>query len=90
MTDRPYRRAADVLHSPVGDDVVALRVAGGRCFGMEDVTAEVWRQLDSPAGLDAICAALLDRYDVDPATCRAEVGQLLDQMVGAGLVERRG
>ena len=82
-----YRRAEDVLHSPIGNDIVALRVDGGRCFGMEDVTAEVWRLLEAPASIEQLCDQLIERYQVDRPTCLAEVSRLIISMVAEGLVE---
>ena len=83
-----YQRSAQALHSEIAGDVVALHIERGECFGMGDVSAEVWRLLAEPNDLDSMCASLTARYDVDGAQCRTEVGQLLDEMVAAGLVER--
>ena len=82
-----YRRSDQALHSEIAGDVVALHIDRGECFGMENVTAEVWRLLAEPNDLTGICAALTDVYEVADAQCREEVGQLLSDMVEAGLVE---
>ena len=82
-----YRRSNQALHSEIAGDVVALHIDRGECFGMENVTAEVWRLLAEPNDLAGICAALTDGYDVSQEQCREEVGQLLADMVAAGLVE---
>ena len=87
MSDIQYRRSPEALHASVGDDVVALHVKNGRCFGMEHVTADVWRILDQPAGLDQICSRLQEEYEVDPDSCRAEIAELLEIMQQEGLVE---
>lgn len=87
MSDIQYRRSPDALHASVGDDVVALHVKNGRCFGMEHVTADVWRILDKPAGLDLICSRLLEEYEVDARSCRTEIAELLEAMQQEGLVE---
>ena len=82
-----YRRSPEALHANVGEDIVALHVRKGRCFGMEHVTADVWRYLEQASSLDQICSRLVDEYEVDPETCRAEVGELLGMMQKEGLVE---
>lgn len=86
MTQR-FRRSDQALHSGIGDDVVALHIERGECFGMGNVSAEVWRLLDKPNDLDGICAALTGLYEVEPAQCRDDVGALLAEMVDAGLIE---
>jgi len=87
MNETRYRRSEQALSADVGDDVVALHVANGACYGMEKVASDVWQLLDKPTGLDAICQEIVGRYEVDPDVCHAEVGQLIDELVREGLVE---
>lgn len=83
-----YRRTAATMSTEVGDDVVALQAERGYAYGMEEVTAEVWRLLDTPRDLDSIVARLTQTYDVEEQRCRAEIGALLDQLTAEGLVEK--
>ena len=87
MADRKYRRVEDTVYAQVEDDIVALNVRQGRCYGMENVTAAVWSLLAEPISLDGICRQLMDTYDVDADECRSDVGRLLDTMHQEGLVE---
>jgi hypothetical protein len=87
MTQERYQWSEQALSADVGEDVVALHVANGACFGMEKVASHVWKMLDRPTGLDAICEELHGRYEVDPDVCHAEVRKLIDQLVREGLVE---
>lgn len=87
MTNLTYRRAPDALFSEVGEDVVALHVERGQCYGMEKVSSAVWKLLAEPRDLEAICAFLVEQYAVDPNDCRTEVGQFLEQLSSEGLVE---
>ena len=89
MNDLLYARRDDTLFAPVGDDIVALNIEQGQCYGMADVSAAVWELLGDAIGLDAICSQLMTRFEVDADTCRTEVRRLLDQMLGEGLIERR-
>lgn len=82
-----YRRSEHALFADVGDDVVALHVAKGNCYGMENVAAEVWNMLEKPASLDQLCARLLERFEVEPETCRRDVANLLQQLQQEGLIE---
>ena len=87
MSEQLYRRSDEALFSSVGDDIVALHVENGHCYGMEKVTADVWELLARPIGLSDICERLIGMYDVEPEQCRAEVQRLLDQLCSEGLVE---
>lgn len=82
-----YKRSEQALHSEVGGDVVALHIDRGQCYGMEKVTADVWRLLAEPSDLDIICVQLQQQYDVDPDVCRSDVATLLVQMHSEGLIE---
>jgi hypothetical protein len=88
MTDSLFVRSGQALSADVGEDVVALHVARGHCFGMENVTATVWKLIERPISLDAICTSLVERYDVQPERCRLEVEALLNDFEREGLVER--
>ena len=90
MHIKVYGRANDILDSAVGSDFVALNVQLGKCFGMEDVSAEVWRLLSTPSTLDELCANLSEAYEVDDSTCRLDVANLLGEMIEVGLVETQG
>lgn len=87
MGERLFRRSSDAIHGDVGDDVVALHIPRGRCYGMEEVTASVWKILSQPSTIEDICVALEAQYDVGMAECRADVSELLGQLVAEGLVE---
>lgn len=82
-----YRRTAATMSTEVGNDVVALQANRGFAFGMEEVTAAVWRLLEEPRDLDTLVGELTADYDVDEAQCRAEITALLDQMTSERLVE---
>lgn len=88
MDSQTYRRSEQALVAPVGDDIVALHVANGFCYGMESVAADVWRTLEEPASLDQLCSLMIERYEVEPETCRRELATLLHQLEQEGLIER--
>jgi hypothetical protein len=82
-----YKLSDKALFTSLGDDIVALNVEGGQCYGMEKVSAEVWRLLAEPTDLNRLCARLVELYEVEPAVCRTEVERLIDQLRSEGLVE---
>ena len=88
MTAQLYHRSDKALFSEVGDDVVALHVENGHCYGMEKVTAAVWSLLAAPIDVSGICERLIGMYEVEPEQCRTEVQRLLDQFCSEGLVQR--
>ncbi len=87
MSGPVYKLSGKALFTAVGDDIVALNVDDGQCYGMEKVTAEVWRLLDTPMSIDQMCARLVEIYAVDPDTCRTDVERLFGQFRSEGLIE---
>ena len=46
---KTYQRAVDLMEAELGDDIVALDVARGTCFGFNSVASSVWRALAEPS-----------------------------------------
>ena len=87
MSGPIYKLSGKALFTAVGEDIVALNVDDGQCYGMERVTAAVWRLLETPINIDDICERLVELYAVDPKVCRADVERLFGQLRSEGLVE---
>ena len=85
--DAVFRRKAELLESDVNDEVVALDVNKGQCYGLNAVGSRVWRLLDTPKSLKDICSTLQDEYEVEPSVCHEEVSRLLSDLQSEGLVE---
>ncbi|WP_300974419.1 PqqD family protein [Sphingomonas sp. LHG3406-1] len=83
-----FRHSPDALSADVGEDVVALQAVRGFAFGMEGVSASVWKLLDRARSISEIVADLLERFDVDPEECEADVAELLGQLEAEGLIEK--
>ena len=82
-----FLRCEDMLEAEVNDEIVALDVARGQCFGMNEVASEVWRMLAEPRSVNEICRDLCAGYDVDASTCQAQVQQLISELRDEGLVK---
>ncbi|HJU76528.1 MAG TPA: PqqD family peptide modification chaperone [Sphingomicrobium sp.] len=81
-----YRRSESALFSNVGDDIVALHVENGRCYGMEKATAAIWDLLAEPIAIDQLVERLTTTYDVEPTECRTDLERIIGQLEQEGLV----
>ena len=88
MTDVLYERAASLLEADLGDELMALDVDGGTCFGFNPVATGVWRHLTSPKSFDELKETLLAEYDVGGEQCSQELQVLLDDLLEKGLIRR--
>ena len=82
-----FRKTADLLESDVDEEIVALDVEKGQCYGLNAVGTRVWKLLDSPMSIQQLCSPLQGEYDVAPEVCQAEVSRLLADLQSEGLVQ---
>jgi hypothetical protein len=91
MTDQHHARiirCEDLLEADVNGEIVALHVEKGQCYGMNAVAARIWTLLAEPTSPAEICARLTEEFDVDAATCGAEVQALLADFRAEGLIRQ--
>lgn len=68
---------------PVWENAVAY----GGAVALNDVSAFVFKALNNPIGYDDILQMILDEYDVDEATARADLDELLEKLNSVNLLE---
>jgi hypothetical protein len=88
MAEPTYKRAIALMEAQVGDELVAMDVNIGSCFGFNSVAKDVWQRLGSPKTSAELRDELLADYDVDAERCAGELQALLDELVAKGWVER--
>ncbi len=79
-------RFGGLMEADIGKELVALDVDGGHCFGFNRTAAAAWRLLEQPQRFGDLAAAMVRIYEVDPATCADELGELIADMEADGLV----
>jgi hypothetical protein len=79
------RRAA-LLEARVDDEIVGLQVDSGRCYGFNGTATRIWGLIEQPRRLSELRDALVADYEVDQATCEAELRELLAELERDGLV----
>ncbi len=80
-----FRRVADVAWIDVDDEVVLWKDTV--LHRLNAAAARVWNALAEPCPPDALVAAAAAGADVDAPGLRAGVGDLLQRLQSAGLVE---
>ena len=75
-----------VIYRELDGEVVLLNLQSGVYYGLDAVASRVWQLLMQSRGVDEVCAILLDEYDVDAQTLRADVDRLVDDLSDKGLV----
>ena len=82
-------RTGRLLESEVDGEVVALDIENGQCYGLNGAGTQIWKLLQTETTPADICDALMTDYEVDRATCEADVQRILHTLKDEGLVEVR-
>lgn len=85
--DSIIRRSGDLFTTEVDGDIVMISVERGNYYGLDDVGSLIWRLLEHPTGVNALCDMLALEFEVKQDVCEREVLAFLGQMVEQGLIE---
>ena len=76
----------DFIEAKIDDEIVALSIQRGVCYGMNRVASRIWNLLTKPIRICDLCAALVAAYAVDPDVCKRQVLDLLEELRAEGLI----
>lgn len=79
--------APEQVFSELGGEAVIMHLQSGTYFGLNEVGAFLWQQLQEPKSLIALCDALQAEYEVSLEVCKPDVEALLQQFQDAQLIE---
>ena len=79
-------RQAGFVEAEVDNEIVALNVEQGTCYGLNRVGSRIWNLLARPARIGDLCTTLIGEYKVDPAVCERQVLDLLEILRAEGLI----
>lgn len=83
--DTVVQRTRRVDFTPLDDDWLAIDAESGFCYNLNEVGGRVWRLIEPPTAIRDVCRQLAREYNVTEATCQADVFELLQQFIEAGL-----
>jgi len=80
--------APNVLFQELEGESVLFNMQNDHYFGLDDVGTEAWRLLAAHGEVEPVVAQMLADYghDVDEATLRRDLADLIGQLVKAGLL----
>ncbi len=79
-------RYSGFIEAEVNNEVVALNVENGTCYGLNLVGSRIWNLLTAPVRIQDICARLQTEYKVEPGVCERQVIDLLEELRAEGLI----
>lgn len=86
-SETPLRRSLETYYAPVGSDQgVILNINANRYHSLNTVGARIWELLEKPQTAGELCSHLLQEFEVDAATCQAEVMQFVSHLLERGII----
>ena len=74
------------IEAEIDDEIVALSIERGTCYGMNRVASRIWSLLAKPIRISDLCATLVASYRVDPDVCKRQVLDVLEELRAEGLI----
>ena len=85
-TAEVYAVSPAVVFRQMDDGAVLLDLESGVYFGLDQVGTRVWTLLVERGTTDAVCAAMIEEFDVEPDVLAADVRRLVAELQQGGLV----
>lgn len=79
-------RSDTLVSSQVDGQVVIMSIESGHFFQLNHTASRIWDLLETPKDLAAIGRALGERFDVDQASCLADLAEFIGAMERKGLL----
>lgn len=81
-----YRAADNVAYEVLDGEAVLLDLDSSRYYSLNRSGARAWQVLADGAGADEASAAVVERFDVAADVASADVSELIDRLLAAGLL----
>lgn len=82
------RQHPDQVAAEADGEVLMMHIDSGNYYGLNEVASFLWKQLDTAKSVRELCDAVLGEFDVEEATCLADVLGFLQGMLDDGLIEQ--
>ena len=82
-----YRASSVHLYSEIGSEAVILDLQSGTYYGLNETGNQIWQWLQKPKTFSELYKLVLDEYDVPHKEALEDLQQLLQEMLGTGLIE---
>lgn len=78
-----------VLARQIEGEMVILDLASEAYFGLDEVGTAMWNEMIQADSIELAYQSLLEQYNVEPETLRADMQALLEQLIEKQLLEFR-
>lgn len=76
-----WKVSEEVLSSKIDEEVVLMSIEAGYYFTLDPIGSRIWELISEKSyTLEGLVLVLMEEYEVDEATCRADVQAFIDEM----------
>lgn len=79
---------AKVLSAEIDRDYVLMDIEAGDYLQLNPIGAEIWKAIETPTMIEALCQRLRPRFDISPQIIESDVIAFLEQLETRGLLIR--
>jgi hypothetical protein len=84
--DSQFVRNPDLIATDMDGDTVMMSIERGEYYGVSGVGTRIWELLETPKTVAQIIASLCAEFEVDEATCQADVERFIQDLVDNGMI----
>ena len=78
--DSIIARNESIFAGEIDDELVMVSIDSGTYFVLNLTARRIWEILEAPMSINDVCDKLIDEYEIDPQTCKAEVLQFVEKL----------
>ncbi len=79
-------RSSDPIAEPVDDELVMADIEAGKYYGLNNIAAAIWQNLETKISVEELCKRLCETYDVTAEQCSSEVLAFLKDLETRNLI----
>lgn len=83
-------RNPGIIAADMDGETVMMNVEKGEYYGLSGIGPFLWDLLVEPVSIETLCRRVLEEYDVDEGTCRADVSGFVDDLMAKGVLRHAG
>jgi hypothetical protein len=89
--EKTFVQNRDVEAAPLNEEAILLEPISSNFFMLNSTSAFVWEQLSTPATIEGIATAIVDKFaDVTRENATADVRSTIEELVSMNLVVATG
>jgi len=84
--DSTVSQSKGQVSTEIDGEVVLMDVEKGSYYGMNPILSHIWKLIEQPTAVSALCAQLTKEYDVSGEECQKDVLESLEQLKKENLI----